>query len=66
MIFHWAVIVLFSAGIVEGIVWSQPENVYPSLVGLAGFVTGASNLAVIGATSVPPSVLNVRVYVSLV
>ena len=66
MIFHWAVIVLFSAGIFVGISLSQPENVYPVFFGSAGFVTDASNLSVIGAIEVPPSVSNVRVYVSLV
>ena len=36
--FHFAVMVMFSAGMVAGIALSQPMNVYPSLVGSAGVV----------------------------
>ena len=38
LIFHCAVTVIFSAGMVVGISVSQPIKVYPSLVGAAGAV----------------------------
>ena len=58
-------IVISFAGIVDGIVWSQPVNVYPVLVGSAGLETTDSYIHVIGAIAVPLFVLNVIVEIFL-
>ena len=41
LIFHFAVMVRSSAGIVSGMALSHPSKVYPVRVGAAGAVTGA-------------------------
>ena len=62
LIVHWALIVTSSSGIVVGIVLFHPANVYPSLVGLAGFVIVVPYASVWAAIGVPPSVSNVNVH----
>ena len=59
---HFAVIVIFSAGIVLGISWSQPMNVYPSFVGFSIFSISEPKSLTIELITEPPSVLNVIVY----
>ena len=42
LICHWAVNSIFFAGILVGISWSQPINVWPSFVGFFGDVISES------------------------
>ena len=57
---------MLSAGIVSGIVVSQPAKVYPVFVGSAGFAIAVPNSCVIGAIAVSPVSANVIVYLLIV